>query len=222
MQAREFMVPSKNFIIAISGGSGSGKTTFSKKLEEFLGKETCVFIGLDNYYKDQSEKFNQNKESVNFDHPDSIDFDLLYEHLQSLKNNHEIIIPTYDFVTHKRIVDSTQSKNHIVPKPIIILDGILTLTQDKLHSLIDYSIYLDIDSKTRFNRRLERDVQHRGRSVECVIKQFNEQVFPMHEQFVEPSKKKANIIFENNQEAFEHLEELKKIALDKLCQNYQK
>jgi uridine kinase len=180
----------KSLIIGVTGGSGSGKTTFAKRLSELLGPDLCTIIGQDSYYIDQSSKFDKDGGKVNFDHPDAIDFNLLEEHIISLKNGRDIAIPIYDFATHKRISDTQK----LTPHPIILIDGILILSQENIRKHFDEAIFMDVPEEVRFDRRLNRDVNERGRTALGVYNQFINQVQPMHEQFVEPSKKFASKI----------------------------
>lgn len=177
-------------IVAIAGGSGSGKTYLANAIYENLGPEKSFVLYQDSYYIDQSEKFDHDGGAVNFDHPDSIDFPLLCQHLRELKNNQEINIPTYDFATHKR----TDQKKPQAPRPLILVDGILILCHPELRSIFDEIIFVQAPEEVRFRRRLERDVRERGRTAEGVKKQFSSQVKPMHDQFVEPSKEFAGRI----------------------------
>lgn len=177
-------------IVAVAGGSGSGKTTFSRYLQNELGQHRCAIISQDHYYIDQSAKFDHDGGSVNFDHPSAIDFELLTFHVELLKQGRAIEIPVYDFATHKR-QDRTTSQ---VAMPIVIIDGILIFTNDKLLEQFDYKIYIDCEEQLRFERRLRRDVQERGRTPEGVKAQLMGQVKPMHDQFVEPSKVLADDI----------------------------
>jgi uridine kinase len=181
---------SKIKIIAIAGGSGSGKTTFAKRLLEKLGKDRAVILGQDNYYLDQSHKFDKDGGAVNFDHPDSLEFSLMATHLQQLRQNQTVEIPLYDFATHSRKIETIR----LAPHPIILVDGILILSQKILLPEFDYKIFIDCDEETRFNRRLNRDVKERGRTPEGVKEQFYAQVKPMHDEFVEPSKNEADLI----------------------------
>lgn len=176
-------------IIAISGGSGSGKTTAAKKLQKILGNENCKIISQDSYYIDHSKIFNGDG-SVNFDHPNAIDFKLMSQHLKKLSEFEEIEIPIYDFVTHTRKKDTIIFK----PSKFIIVDGTLILSQDELRPFFNISIFLDIPEETRYSRRLNRDVKERGRQPEGVKLQFNSFVKPMHETFVQPSRKFATYI----------------------------
>lgn len=177
-------------VIGIAGGSGSGKTFFAEALYKKLGPEKAALIYQDNYYIDQSHLFDQDGGAVNFDHPSSLDFDLMAEHLKELKKNNPVNIPLYDFKTHQRL---TQTKIQEVKK-VIIIDGILILTQPHLRELFTESIFVETPEEIRFQRRLERDVTHRGRTPEGVKAQFNKQVKPMHDLFVEPSKEFATHI----------------------------
>jgi uridine kinase len=181
-------------IIAISGGSGSGKTTAAKKLQALIGKENCKILSQDSYYHDHSAKFTGDG-SVNFDHPDAIDFKLMSQHLQCLSENKTVEVPIYDFVTHTRIKDTI----HFEPSKFIVVDGILILSQDILRPLFDLAIFIDISEETRFLRRLKRDVEERGRHPDGVKLQFDSFVKPMHEAYVQPSRVFAtHVAFDNN------------------------
>lgn len=177
-------------IIGIAGGSGSGKTYFAETLAEKLGSEKSFVLYQDNYYRDQSAKFDFDGGSVNFDHPDAIDFELLSQHLAELKKGHSIQIPLYDFATHSRRDETI----HQEPKKVVILDGILVLSQEILHPHYDYTVFVETPEDVRYERRLKRDIEERGRKEEGVYNQFHKQVKPMHDQFVEPSKKHAQLI----------------------------
>lgn len=171
-------------IIAIAGGSGSGKTTFARELQKELGDHNCGLIYQDSYYIDQSDKFDRDGGSVNFDHPDSLDFDLLAKHLGELKKGKAIDVPIYEFASHSRKVESI-----LFPcRKIIIVDGILLLSQEVLRPLFDRSYFIDCPEDIRYERRLNRDVVERGRTPEGVKAQFDNQVKPMHDQFVETSR----------------------------------
>ncbi len=176
------------FILGVAGGSGSGKTTFAKRLLEVFGVDTSDVLLQDHYYRDQSARFDGDGGSVNFDHPEALDFDLLSTHLRQLKAGTAVDVPIYDFASHTR---SPQS-NRFVPKPLIILDGILILSQPQVVAELDFSIYVDTPEPLRFERRMNRDIAERGRDREGVLLQYQRQVLPMHNQFVEPSKENAH------------------------------
>lgn len=175
---------SKTFILGVSGGSGSGKTYFAEALHKLLGEECCEIISQDNYYIDQSKRFDFDGGSVNFDHPESIDFKLLAYQLNDLRHGKDVQIPIYDFRTHSR----TEETRLITPKKLIIVDGILIFHPQDLRTMFDDLIFFDTDEDLRFSRRLDRDIKERGRAAEGVRNQFYKQVKPMHDQFVEPSK----------------------------------
>lgn len=174
-------------IIGVAGGSGSGKTTFANRLREKIGQEHCCVIGQDSYYIDQSSKFDHDGGSVNFDHPDALDFSLMGDHLYEIKQGQQINIPIYDFATHSRKEECVNLK----PKKIVFVDGILIFSQDKVITQIDHKVFIDCPEELRFERRLKRDVKERGRTPDGVKTQFFNQVKPMHDKFVEPSKQQA-------------------------------
>ncbi len=171
-------------IVGVAGGSGSGKTTFAKRLRERLGESECCVLGQDSYYFDQSKKFDHDGGSVNFDHPDSIDFNLLAKHISELKKGSSVNVPIYDFATHSR----SSEGDTLNPRRLIFVDGILIFSQPQVVEELDYKIYIDCPEDLRFERRLHRDVTERGRTKEGVRNQFYKQVKPMHDLFVEPSK----------------------------------
>jgi uridine kinase len=203
------------FILGVAGGSGSGKTFFSealvKKLVESFGQDVCELIYQDNFYIDQSKRFDHDGGSVNFDHPDSIDFNLLAECVRKLKSGETTDIPVYDFATHTRKIETLKAE----PKKIIIVDGILIFHAKQVCELFDERIFFETPEDLRFQRRLERDVKERGRKAIGVHQQFFKQVKPMHDMYVEPSKKYAQTIvqdvghFENVlQKYFEKLQKI--------------
>jgi uridine kinase len=177
-------------IIGVAGGSGSGKTHFAKELQRMLGDAHCSILYQDNYYIDQSAKFDGDGGSVNFDHPNSLDFSLLAQGLRVLKSGQALQIPIYDFVTHSRKKETLLGE----PKKVIIVDGILILHSHEVRAELDETIFFDTPEQLRFQRRLDRDVHERGRTAEGVKRQFDLQVRPMHDQFVEPSKLHAHTI----------------------------
>lgn len=180
----------KPYIIGVAGGSGSGKTYFARELQRILGDKVCSILYQDNYYIDQSHRFDGDGGSVNFDHPSSLDFDLLAKGLADLKTGKRIDVPIYEFATHKRL------KTNLVcePKKIILVDGILILDSSVVRAELDEAVFFDTPEELRFQRRLDRDVHERGRTPEGVKKQFDLQVRPMHDQFVQPSKVHAQTI----------------------------
>jgi uridine kinase len=171
-------------IVGIAGGSGSGKTTFARALAAELGLRECSVLSQDHYYIDQSARFTGDGESVNFDHPDAIDFALLRRHLLALKSGETIGVPIYDFATHTRRAETTLFK----PAPVVLLDGTLILSQEALRPCLDVTFFIECAEVVRYERRLRRDVKERGRKPEGVRKQFDRHVKPMHDLFVEPSK----------------------------------
>lgn len=199
-------------IIGVAGGSGSGKTTAVKYLQEKLGQDECRILYQDSYYIDQSDKFDRDGGAVNFDHPSALEFSLMEKHLGELRDGKTIDVPIYDFPTHTR---STETKS-LSPSEYILVDGILIYSQPGVRKCLDHLIFVDACEETRFQRRLERDVRERGRTPEGVHKQFFSQVKPMHDEFVEPSKEHASFVIENESD-FGHLhEELKQKFLPHL------
>lgn len=174
-------------VIAISGGSGSGKTTLARELADELGSQAAILY-QDWYYRDQSAHFDHDGGKVNFDHPDALEFELLAQHLSLLKAGQNIEVPQYDFSTHRRL----QQAEPFPWRPVIIIDGILILHATDLRPWLDVSVFVEAPEGVRFQRRLARDVAERGRTPEGVKAQFKSQVKPMHDQFVEPSKKHAD------------------------------
>ena len=191
---RDPILKTKPYLIGVAGGSGSGKTFFAEALKQKLhklnGKDICEIVCQDNFYIDQSKEFDRDGGSVNFDHPNSIDFLLLAKHLNILKTGLNTEIPIYDFASHKRKTETI----HVEAKKIIIVDGILIFHSDIVRSLFDDLIFFETPEDLRFSRRLTRDVKERGRSEAGVREQFLKQVKPMHDLFVEPSKCFANRI----------------------------
>ena len=175
-------------IIGISGGSGSGKTTIVRKITELVPDFVC--IAQDNYYKSAENMSNQNITAFNFDHPDAFDTDLLVEHLSKLKEMQAVDMPIYDFVHHRR----SENVTHIEPHKLIIFEGIMVFHDKRIRDLLDLKIYVDTPKDIRFIRRLSRDIDERGRTVESVIKQYLEVVRPGHFEFIEPTKAYADII----------------------------
>ncbi len=177
-------------IIGIGGGSGSGKTTIAESVLANVGADTVSLIQHDAYYRDLPDLAFEERARVNYDHPDSLETELLIEHIHELRAGRTIDRPVYDFTIHRR----TSRTVAVRPDPVIIIEGILVLSEPELRSVMDLRIYVDADADLRFIRRLERDIQERERTVESVIAQYQETVRPMHLQFVEPSKRYADII----------------------------
>lgn len=177
-------------LIGVAGGSGSGKTTFARMLQANLSENFAGIIAQDSYYRDLSKQFDRDGGRVNFDHPDSLEFSLLADHLNQLKKNQDVIIPQYDFVTHSRRTDLCL----FVCRPIVIIDGTMILSQPEIRSQLNFAFFIDTSDEVRFQRRLYRDVRERGRTPEGVKQQFESQVRPMHDLYVEPSKTLADRI----------------------------
>ena len=178
-------------IIGIAGGSASGKTSIAMQLYDyFKGNHKVKIIKQDDYYKDQSHLTFEERVKTNYDHPLAFDTDLLVDHLKKLKNKETIEKPTYDYTLHTRsnITETVEGRD------VIILEGIFVLAEEKVRALCDILVYVDTASDIRFIRRLKRDIEDRGRSVDSVCNQYLNTVRPMHEQFIEPSKKYAHII----------------------------
>ncbi len=181
---------SKPLLIAITGGTGSGKSTVANAIYRNFKQETISIIMQDSYYKDQSELTYEERTKTNYDHPHAFDTDLLISHLNSLLHGEAIDIPIYDFTIHNRKEETI----HEEPKDIIIVEGILILEDERLRDLFDIKIYVDTDADLRILRRLTRDIKERGRTLESVIDQYLGVVRPMHLQFIEPTKRYADLI----------------------------
>ncbi len=177
-------------IIGIAGGSGSGKTTIAESVCEMVGRDVAVLIQYDAYYRDQAHLTFEERARINYDHPDSLETELLIEHLRTLQAGGEIHRPVYDFSTHTR----TERTVRIAPDRVLLVEGILVLAEPDLRNLFDLRIYIDTDADLRLVRRLQRDIIERGRTVDSVLQQYETTVRPMHLQFVDPSKRYADII----------------------------
>jgi uridine kinase len=177
-------------IIGVAGGTGSGKTTVAMEILEQVGAEHVAYIPHDAYYRDLSHLPYEKRKQVNFDHPDSLETELLVEHLRMLRGGKSVEIPIYDFTSHSR----TSETQLVGPAPVILVEGILVFNERELRDLFDVKLYVDTDADIRIIRRLRRDVQERGRTFESVIEQYMTTVRPMHLEFVEPSKRYAHVI----------------------------
>ncbi len=177
-------------VIGICGGTGSGKTTVAKVIIDRVGASHIALLPHDAYYKDLAKLDPAQRVLINFDHPDSLETSLLVEHIKKLKSHQPIELPVYDFKTHTR----TKATTHIEPQPVILVEGILILAEKDLRDLFDVKIFVDTDADIRFIRRLERDIAERGRTSTSVINQYMTTVRPMHLEFVEPSKRYADVI----------------------------
>ena len=177
-------------VIGVAGGSGSGKTTVVSRITDALGGEHVSVLEHDRYYRDRNDLRLEERAALNYDHPDSLETDLLVRHVQALREGHDVEAPVYDFARHTR----TAATETISPARAIIIEGILIYTDAPLRALMDVKVFVDTDADTRFIRRLQRDTSARGRTVQSVIEQYLSTVKPMHLEFVEPSKRYADII----------------------------
>ncbi|MBR0524171.1 MAG: uridine kinase, partial [Prevotella sp.] len=172
------------------GGTGSGKTTVVKKIVEALPPHCVAVVPMDSYYNDTSDLTEEERKQINFDHPDAFDWKLPHKQIAQLRRGEAIEQPTYSYIISNRLKETV----HVEPKPVIIIEGIMTLVDRKLRSLMDLKIFVDTDSDERLIRNILRDVVERGRTVDMVLNRYMEVLKPMHEQFIEPTKKYADII----------------------------
>ena len=202
-------------LVGIAGGSGAGKTTLvnaiSEKLKALASIEATI-VNHDSYYKEYSHLSKTEKDKLNFDHPNSLDNHLFVEHLALLKQGQSVLAPVYDFATHSRLTNTIIIK----PSSVILVDGILLLVEPKIREILDIKIFLDTPADIRILRRLHRDINERGRTVESVINQYLTTVRPMHEQFVEPSKQYADLILFGENWSESQLETVINLILNKL------
>jgi uridine kinase len=202
-------------LVGIAGGSGAGKTTLvnviSEKLKAWASIEATI-VNHDSYYKEYSHLSKTEKDKLNFDHPNSLDNHLFVEHLALLKQGQSVLAPVYDFATHSRLTNTIIIK----PSSVILVDGILLLVEPKIREILDIKIFLDTPADIRILRRLHRDINERGRTVESVINQYLATVRPMHEQFVEPSKQYADLILFGENWSESQLETVINLILNKL------
>lgn len=201
----------KSIIIGIAGGTGSGKSTFTNRLKEEFQNEVTVLYH-DNYYRDQSHISFEDRKKTNYDHPDSIETELLIEHIRQLKEGKTIQCPVYDYTEHTR----SDQVMTVEPKRVILLEGILVLADERLRDLLDMKVYVEADADERILRRVVRDVKERGRDIEGIVEQYLTTVKPMHYLYVEPTRSLADIVINSgmNQVAFE----LVKNSIEKILQ----
>ncbi len=178
------------FLIGLAGGTGSGKTTVANAIAKRVGEERIAILSHDSYYRDFVDLPKDVLDRQNFDHPDSLESELLVRHLKALKQGMVVETPIYDFKVHRRAAESRR----VEPRKVILVDGILIFAEPELRKLFDVRIYVDTDADIRLIRRLKRDIAERGRSVESVVTQYESTVRPMHMEFVEPSKRYADLI----------------------------
>ncbi len=187
------MTQPKPIIFGVAGGTASGKTTVARAILEDVGAERIAYLPHDAYYRDNSHLSFEERTRINYDHPDSLETKLLIKHIKKLYAWEPVALPVYDFTQHRR----TEETVLVEPSPIILVDGILIFTKRKLRELMDIKVFVDTDADVRFIRRLQRDIQERGRTLDSVIHQYLETVRPMHLKFVEPSKRHADVIIPN-------------------------
>ena len=180
----------KTTIIGIAGGTGSGKTTVVKNIVNALPPHYVAVVPLDSYYNDTSEMTEEERYAINFDHPDAFDWKLLAKHVNDLRNGIAIEQPTYSYLTCTRCKETI----HVEPKPVIIIEGIMTLLNTRLRDIMDLKIFVDADPDERLIRNIQRDTIDRGRTVSMVVERYLEVLKPMHEQFIEPTKRYADLI----------------------------
>ena len=177
-------------VVGVAGGSGSGKTTVIQRILERVGWDRIAYLPHDAYYKDASHLPTSERIHLNFDHPNSLDNTLLIEHIHKLVAGRPVEVPVYDFTNYTR----SEQVRRVLPSPVVLVEGILVFADEALRDLMDIKIYVETDPDIRFIRRLQRDLNERGRSVQSVIEQYLSTVRPMHLRFVEPSKRYADII----------------------------
>lgn len=176
--------------LGVAGGTGSGKTTVAEAILEAVGRDRIASLALDSYYRDVDWHSDEELLRYNFDHPQALDSELLVTHLESLKAGETIEVPIYDFVAHRRTPETLRME----AKPVILLEGILLFAEPRIRELLDFKIFVDTDSDVRLIRRIRRDIRERGRTLEDVMRQYLQTVRPMHLEFVEPSKRWADVI----------------------------
>lgn len=177
-------------IIGIAGGTGSGKTTVVRKIVEALPPHYVAVVPLDSYYNDTTEMTDEDRKAINFDHPDAFDWKLLIKQVNELRYGNAVEQPTYSYLLCNRLPETV----HVEPKPVIIIEGIMTLINKRLRDMMDLKIFVDCDSDERLIRNIQRDIVERGRTVSMVVDRYLEVLKPMHEQFIEPTKRFADVI----------------------------
>ena len=177
-------------IIGIAGGTGSGKTPVVRKIVEALPPHYVTVVPLDSYYNENIGMTDEERHAINFDHPDAFDWKLLVHHVNELRNGHAVEQPTYSYLICNRLPETI----HVEPKPVIIIEGIMTLINKKLRDMMDLKIFVDCDSDERLIRNIQRDTIDRGRTVSMVVERYLKVLKPMHEQFIEPTKRYADLI----------------------------
>jgi uridine kinase len=179
------------FFLGVAGGSGSGKTTVARAILDAVGRERISFIEQDSYYKDIDwQAVGHGPEQHNFDHPDALDGELLLHHVRELRQDRPVDVPKYDFTHHARLAETRR----VVPRPVILVEGLLILAEPELRPLLDFKIFVDTDPDVRLIRRLRRDIHERGREPDDILRQYEDNVRPMHLEFIEPSKRYADVI----------------------------
>ncbi len=177
-------------IIGIAGGTGSGKTTVVGKIVDALPKDSVVVVPLDSYYNDTSEMTDEERKNINFDHPNAFDWKLLIKHINDLRNGIAVEQPTYSYILSNRLSETI----HVEPRPVIIIEGIMVLLEKRLRDMMDLKIYVDCDSDERLIRNIKRDTIDRGRTVTMVMERYQNVLKPMHQQFIAPTKRFADLI----------------------------
>lgn len=196
------MTQHKPVVFGVAGGTASGKTTVAQTILDAVGASQVAYLPHDAYYRDRSELPLEERAQLNYDHPNSLETELLVEHVRRLCGREPVEVPIYDFTRHRRTAETTEVR----PSPIVLVEGILIFTNRELRELMDIKVYVDTDPDVRFIRRMLRDMNERGRSLDSIIKQYLETVRPMHLEFVQPSKRYADIIIPKGG--------LNKVALD--------
>ena len=180
----------KPFVIGVAGGSGSGKSTVTREVLASIGPEMVAVVMQDDYYLDQTHMSPEDRRKTNYDHPDAFDWPLMMQHVQALRRGEAIEMPEYDFALHNR----SSKTIHVKPAPVIVIEGLFALFDADLRKMMSLKVFVDTAPDVRFIRRLQRDIAERGRSTDSVITQYLETVRPMHKQFIEPTKRRADVI----------------------------